>query len=39
MRPSGVSPKIKSFLYNTYGSPKCTYGIGIFNLNKKAINH
>ena len=37
MKPPGVSPKIKAFIYNTYCLPKCTYGMGIFNLNKKTI--
>ncbi len=37
MKPPGVNPGIKAFIYNTYCLPKCTYGMGIFNLKKKTI--
>ena len=37
MKPPGVSPNIKAFIYNTYCLPKCTCRTGIFNLTKKTI--
>ena len=37
LKPPGVNPNIKAFIYNTYCLPKCTYGMGIFNLDKKTI--
>jgi hypothetical protein len=37
MKPPGVNPGIKAFIYKTYCLPKCTYGMGFFNLNKKTI--
>ena len=37
MKPPGVSPNIKAFIYNIYCLPKFTYVMGIFNLNKKTI--
>ena len=37
IKPPGVNPFVKSFIYNTYCLPKCTYGMGIFKLNKKTL--
>ena len=37
MKPPGVNPGIKAFIYNTYCLPKCTYGMCIFSLKKKTI--
>ena len=39
LKPTGVNPIIKSFMYNTYCQPVGTYGIGLLNLKKKTINH
>ncbi len=39
LKPTGVNPIIKSFMYNTYSQPVGTYGIGLLNLKKKTINH
>jgi hypothetical protein len=39
LKPTGVNPIIKSFLYNTCCQPVGTYGIGLLNLKKKTINH
>ena len=38
MKPVGVNPFIKSFLYNTYCLPKLTYGMGIYSINKQTRN-
>jgi hypothetical protein len=38
MKPVGVNPFIKSFLYNTYCLPKLTYGMGIYQLNRQTLN-
>ena len=38
MKPVGVNPFIKSFLYNTYCLPKLTYGMGIYQLNRLTLN-
>jgi len=35
MKPVGVNPFIKSFLYNTYCLPKLTYGMGLYSINKQ----
>ena len=37
IKPPGVNPNIKAFIYNMYCLPKCTYGMGIFNLDKKTL--
>jgi hypothetical protein len=38
MKPVGVNPFIKAFLYNTYCLPKLTYGMGIYTLKRQTIN-
>jgi hypothetical protein len=38
MKPVGVNPFIKSFLYNTYCLPKLTYGMGLYSINKQTRN-
>jgi len=38
LKPIGVNPEIKSFIYNTYCQPVGNYGLGILNLKKKTIN-
>ena len=37
IKPPGINPFMKAFIYNSYCLPKCTYGMGIFNLSKKTI--
>ena len=37
MKPVGVNPFIKSYIYNTYCIPKLTYGMGIFKLSPTQI--
>jgi hypothetical protein len=38
LKPIGVKSLIKSFIYNTYCLPVCTYGLGILKLLKETIN-
>jgi hypothetical protein len=38
MKPVGVNPFIKAFLYNTYYLPKLTYGMGIYTLKRQTIS-
>jgi hypothetical protein len=35
MKPRGLNPFIKSFLYNSYCLPKLTYGMGLYSINKQ----
>ena len=37
MKPPGLQPKVKSFLYNTYCKPMGTYGFGLMSLKSKTI--
>ena len=37
IKPPGVKPSIKAFLYNTYCKPIGTYGFGVMNVKKKTI--
>jgi hypothetical protein len=38
MKPVGVNPFIKAFLYNNYCLIKLTYGMGIYTLKRQNIN-
>jgi hypothetical protein len=38
LKPTGVNPRVKSFIYNTYCQPVGSYGIGLINVKKKTIN-
>ena len=38
IKPPGLNPFIKAFIYNNYCLPKCTYGMGIFQLNKSTLH-
>ena len=38
IKPPGLNPFVKAYIYNNYCLPKCTYGMGIFALNKSTIN-
>jgi hypothetical protein len=37
IKPSGISPKSKAFLFNTFCKPVVTYGIGLMNLKKNTL--
>ena len=37
IKPPGLNPFVKAFLYNNYCLPKCTYGMGIFQLKKATL--
>ncbi len=44
MKPRGLNPFIKSFLYNSYCLPKLTYGKELYSINKQTrqilnVNH
>ena len=38
MKPVGVNPFIKSFIYNTFCLPKLTYGMGLYALKRETLN-
>ena len=38
IRPPGVNPTTKAFIYNNLCLPKCSYGMGIYNLTKNTRN-
>ena len=37
LKPPGLKPKIKSFIYNTYCQPMGTYAFGLMTINKQTI--
>jgi hypothetical protein len=39
IKPPGLQPEVKAFLYNTYCKPMGTYGMGLLKLKPKTLQH
>ncbi len=39
IKPPGLQPEVKAFLYNTYCKPMGTYGMGLLKLKPKMLQH
>jgi hypothetical protein len=37
LKPPGLKPKIKSFIFNTYCQPMGTYALDLMSINKQTI--